>query len=246
MQKIIRVGVMNNFNFSEEEIKALEPYKSKGKLFVNSNSFVTITPDYPSIITINPYLKFVEPQGILSNIKACRVKVYYNFGSEIENAIRWSITHNIPVLITFQRWIKIISALSVISERELRTAYYRSNGYFRLKPEYQKIMQTEIKEFAETIFKGASKLIYFCDAEHKGCLVCKNCIRLTYGKTAVKNSEVYSLNLDTVNNGKCLFHCPDCFVKKLLRGGTPRCNILHKNDKQKGYLKTNNTKEVKM
>ena len=61
---------MNNFNFTQREIEELKRYEEKGNLFVNSNSFVAIKADYPSIITINPYLKFVEPTGNLSNIKA--------------------------------------------------------------------------------------------------------------------------------------------------------------------------------
>lgn len=237
MQKIIRVGVMNNFNFTEEEIKALKPFEKQGKLFVNSNSFVTITADYPSIVTVNPYLRFVEPQGDLSNVKACRVKVCSLFDEETKTAINWSIFHNIPVLITFQRWSSVSSAKKFMTEAELRTAYEYNKGWFRIKPEYQKNLEKMINEFASSVIENGRRFVYFCDKAHKGCPSCNNCIRLTYGARAVKDSEVYGLNLNCFNNGKCPFHCPDCFAKRLLMGQAPKTNIVYRNNKQKGNYK---------
>lgn len=57
--KYIRVAVMNNYNFTEkEELDLHDNWEDKGRLFVNSNSLVTIKGTYPSIITINPYFFF--------------------------------------------------------------------------------------------------------------------------------------------------------------------------------------------
>ena len=73
---VIRVGEKNNFNQTDAEFKALEKFESKGNIFVNSNSFTTISGALPSIVTINPYMSFQAIKGDLSNIKAVRVKIF--------------------------------------------------------------------------------------------------------------------------------------------------------------------------
>src|SRR5574343_657794 len=97
--KIVRVGVMNNFNFTDKETEQLKKISEGNLVFVNSNSFVEIKKDFPSIIMINPYLSFVKPEGDLSNVCACRVKIVCGASirtrEEQRNAIVWSISSGI-------------------------------------------------------------------------------------------------------------------------------------------------------
>lgn len=241
--RIIRVGVMNNFNFTQREIEELKKYEEKGNLFVNSNSFVTIKADYPSIVTINPYLKFVEPIGNLSNIKACRVKVVVGANSETEKeekkAIAWSINNGIPVLITFQRFFRIDTMNKFVNPGVKNEKYHFDTGWIRPKKDYRIEKRNQIFYFVNTNFPAKHKeMIYFCDWNGTGCESCKNCIRLTYPGN--ENEKVFSLNLsESGDNGRCMFSCPDCFAKRCLaftKTKTARCDELYQNRKQKGKI----------
>ena len=235
MEKIIRVGVMNNFNFTDNEIFELKKYEKEGKLFVNSNSFVEIKADYPSIITINPYLKFVEPAGDLTNIKACRVKVIVGANEQTNKeqieAIEWCFNNNIPVLITWMRFSKRDTMNKYTTNNELHYEYKKS--YFRLKKESKNIFI----DYLKNTYPDFTDLIFQCDEKEEGCPSCMNCIRLTYGEQYVDKGSLIGLNLTcSGNNGKCIFNCPDCWSKRLLMGHTPACDKLVKNKKQTGKL----------
>jgi hypothetical protein len=239
--KIIRVGVMNNFNFTRKEIEELKKWENHGMLFVNSNSFVNIKADYQSIITINPYLKFVEPNGDLSNIKACRIKVVIGANDETEReekkAISWAVLNGIPILITFQRFYRLESLNKFVNSGVKNERYIFEGGWLRPKKDYKIEKRSLIFYFMDANFPAKSKdMIYFCDWNGTGCESCKNCIKLTFPE--YENEKVYSLNLYlSGDNGQCIFNCPDCFAKKCLaftKSKTARCDIIYRNKKQRG------------
>lgn len=232
MKKIIRVGVMNNFNFTQKEIEACKRFEQYGKLFVNSNSFVTIRSDYPSFITINPYLRFVEPQGDLSNVKACRIKIVLN-GTPNQyrdtlKAFEYCFNNNIPALITWMRFWKFDTLRKYVLQ-PYNSHYSFRYGYFRpddnAKAEYLKFLKKKYSDY-----KG---LIKECSGN---CLTCRNCIRLSYGSHYLASYEICSLNLScSGDNGNCIFSCPDCFAKRLAqRNGSICVDKIIKNAKQRG------------
>lgn len=229
--KIVRVGEKNNFNFTQLEINELNnKWKTdNNKLFVNQNSFVTITNDFPSVITINPYLKYSEPIGDLSNVKAFRMKIYKtNDMSEFDKCIEFAKNHGVPILLTFQRW-KSNESLHKFECDE--NAYVYDHGYYRPKKETQKLLKTYTRDRYDNV--------YICDEGGTGCPSCMNCVKLTYGNEYI-NSKVCSLNLScSGDNGKCMFHCPDCWAKCVLAVvvGKPCCDKIIQNNKQLGNVK---------
>ena len=230
-QTVLRIGVYNNFNFTEAESK--EVAKLKGFLpFVNSNSFVTIKADYPSIITINPYLdSWQPPVGDISNVKACRVKWVAAAKPRVyeaqTEAIRWCLEHSIPVLITFMRFISRCSMASFVTASGLNRYHY-NHSYYRLF--------NASGEFAEIckLAGNRSSLIYACDLDGTGCPDCGNCARLTYGLEP-DEADIASLSLScSGDSGKCLFHCPDCWAKRLAKIANFKLDSITVNNKQKG------------
>ena len=240
---VIRVGEKNNFNFTKRELTELKKYKEKGKIFLNSNSFVKIKGDFPSFVTINPVLtKFQEPKkgSDLKNVKAFRVKMFMTdnkeYVKEQVKSLKYAEKHNIPVLITFQRYKSIKSALKHSGEN-FRNSYQHKKGYFRPS----KAIQEFLILFAKS--KINPDLVKVCDSKGLGCPACKNCARLTYNKP---NAIIKALNLSVSgkkdingNKGKCIFDCPDCFAKLVTFGKRPQCDKLITNKKITGKLKTN-------
>lgn len=238
---LIRCGEKNNFNFTEAEVSQLKGFADKGTIFVNSNSFVNITAEFPAIITINPYLKFVKPTGDISMVKACRLKwvccadQYY--ATEQREALRWAIENNIPVLITFMRF-KSYASLSEYADKK---GYVNNAGWLRPTMNYRVHELDNILGFVKSLYGDeAVDLVYTCDMSGHGCPSCNNCIRLIVGDENVDKYEVKSLNLSTSgDNGRCIFNCPDCWAKnilKMVKNQTPRCNVLFANRKQKGQI----------
>jgi hypothetical protein len=217
-ERAIRVGVMNNFNMTPEEHEELFMlFNDENNIFVNSNSYVSINPFYPSIITINPALYFIKPIGDLSNIKAARIKYIIDANPIIENefnkCVDWCVTKNIPILLTFMRFIKKDSLKMYTYKQD---NYKRYGGYF-----HNIIKENPIP---------TTNNVYICDAKGKGCRSCNNCTKLAFGR-AIPN--IYSLNLES--SGVCRFNCPDCFAQRLLKmckNKHPRYNKIYKNRKQ--------------
>jgi len=240
---VIRVGEKNNFNMTSPELAELEKYKDKGKIFVNSNSFVPIDPTYPSIITINPHMKFNALKGDLSNVKAVRIKVFFTgipeYDYEQTDCIRFCIDNNLPILLTYMRYWKTTTA-TTYSGMSFRNWYKFSKGYHRPTKE----TKTKLKEwvFSEVeYFGGDLSLIHECDSKGGGCPDCMNCSILTYGK---KDATIKALNLSISGKndrygrkGECIFDCPDCFAKRVTMGKRPQCDKLITNRKIRGELK---------
>lgn len=229
---VLRVGVYNNYNFTEEENKVVKLKQEEGYLpFVNSNSFVRIKNDFPSIITVNPYLtSFVEPRGDLDNIKACRLKVYSGANQivnrEFVKAIDWCIRNKIPVLITFMRFRSKKSLEEYVFESSYKD-YTFNKGYYRITKEAKTQLIKDIKRWTNI----PKKLMYYCDLAEEGCPACGNCARLTYNKKA----EVESLTLScSGDKGKCIFDCPDCWAKNIGKFIKFKYDSVTKNSKQKG------------
>ena len=238
---LIRCGEKNNFNFTAAEIEQLRGFSDKGDIFVNSNSFVNITAEFPAIITINPYLRFVEPKGDLSNVKAYRLKwvcgANQKTSDEQEEALIWAVAQGVPVLVTFMRF-KSYASLETYANKE---PYKNNAGWLRPTEYYRYLDLSHIhKVIAQELSSDLADLVYTCDMSGHGCPSCNNCIRLVVGDENVDDYEVKSLNLSTSgDNGKCIFNCPDCWAKnilKMVKNQTPRCNVLFANRKQKGEI----------
>ena len=238
---LIRCGEKNNFNFTTAEIEQLKGFTDKGDIFVNSNSFVNITGDFPAILTINPYLQFVKPSGDISNVKACRIKwvccadEYY--AEEQRKAVLWSLENGIPVLLTFMRF-KSYASLDTYADRK---GYVNNTGWLRPTMEHRSSELSAILTLLKTLYgDNAEDLVYTCDMSGHGCPSCNNCIRLIVGDDNVDKYEIKSLNLSSSgDNGKCIFNCPDCWAKNILKmtkNKTPKCDILFANRKQKGEI----------
>lgn len=240
---LIRCGEKNNFNFTAAEIEQLKGFADSGKIFVNSNSFVNITADFPSIITINPYLKaFIEPKGDLANVKACRIKWVCRAKQQVldaqTEAIQWSISMGIPVLITFMRFKSYTSIQEFVTGSE---DYVFNAGWLRpimrLRSEALEKISTIASDYGR---RNVDDLIYTCDMSGHGCPSCNNCKNLIVGEENADDYEIKSLNLSTSGDyGRCIFNCPDCWAKnilKIVKNQRPKCNVLFANRKQKGEL----------
>lgn len=233
---MLRVGVYNNFNFTEKELAEVRKAEKDGYLpFVNSNSFVTIKGEYPSILTINPYLdSFVEPVGDISNIKACRIKVVPVGTPLVEEAIQrsidWCADKSIPMLFTFMRFASKTSLQAYVSMCA-HDCYEFRGSYWRLKKEHKMRLAAGLTEHAA--LRGAAELVHYCDLMEEGCPSCKNCAKLTYG---IDTDDISGLTLRCSGDskGECLFHCPDCWAKKLAKIATFKLDEVTQNSKQKG------------
>jgi hypothetical protein len=241
---VIRVGEKNNFNMSKGEIKELDKYKDKGDVFVNSNAFNPIDSTYPSIVTINPYMKFVPLRGDISNVKACRIKVFRSFIQEYRieqvKCIEYCIEQKIPMLLTFMRYrsIKTAEKYSGIDFRSL--GYVKNTGYLRPTKEAQNFLIEHAKNDIISNGGNPDKLLFVCDQNGTGCPACGNCYKLTYG---YKNARIKALNLSISGvydrygkQGICPYHCPDCFAKLVTFGKRPACDRLVINRKIAGKV----------
>ena len=233
---VLRVGVYNNFNFTDKELSDVKQYEGEYLPFVNSNSFVTIKADYPSIITINPYLdSWQEPVGDLSNLKACRVKWVEGATDQVYSAqmaaVDWCLAHSVPVLLTFMRF-KCKASMWRFTAESGRSNYQFNAGYYRLIPHKAEEIYARVVEYAQrTLGKQAATLIYTCDLSGGGCPACGNCTKLTYGIDA----PVASLSLSSSGDaGDCIFHCPDCWAKNMGKFVSFKYDQVTINNKQKG------------
>lgn len=236
---VLRVGVYNNFNFTEEELSAVRKFESEFLPFVNSNSFVNITADFPSIITINPYLSsWQKPCGDLANVKACRVKWVEGANADVHiaqmEAITWSLKQSIPVLLTFMRFVSHASMDRFVTP-SCQYRYKYEKAYYRLGSTDKVDVVRRISDYAKSIGSSA-ELVTACDLYGEGCPSCRNCIKLTYGDSIDADAtDVAALSLScSGDGGKCLFHCPDCWARRLGKISKFRYDEVTVNKKQKG------------
>lgn len=228
MKQVLRVGVMNNFDMTEKEFNALKEYERDDRIiFVNSNSFTEIKPNYPSFVTLNPYLKFQEPKGDLSNVKAFRVKMWFSTDStytqEMAKCIKYAFSKEIPVLITFMRFK---SKESMRRYKADASAYAWDHSWWR-----------PVRWYREEVYDYFGGSVRYCDFDGKGCPYCMNCVDLVVPKDDYDYYSIASLDLkESGDNGVCKYNCPDCFAKKCLRmnKGKPALNQIKYNRKQLG------------
>lgn len=231
MKQVLRVGVMNNFDMTEKEFNALKEYERDDRIiFVNSNSFTEIKPNYPSFVTLNPYLKFQEPKGDLSNVKAFRIKMWFtedlDWDYHIAKSIAFAIGNKIPILITFMRFR---TEKSLNQYKAIKSYYVWDHGWWRPRKEY--------KEAVRDYFKDN---VYYCDFDGTGCPSCMNCVKLIVPKDDYDYYSIASLDLkESGNDGVCKYNCPDCFAKKCLnrtKNKKPALNQIKYNRKQLGKM----------
>lgn len=225
---ILRVGVLNNFNFSKKEMKQLEGYKGMN-IFVNSNSFTKIKRGVKSIVTINPYMSFyMSSHSEIEDVSAFRIKVVGNakqvYKDEETKCLNYCELTGKPALITFMRFI---SKESMNKYSDTPDNYVFKKGYYYYKHDLKVKLINKLK-------KTWGKMIKVCDLEEKGCPNCMNCSKLTFNTTT---EPIYGINLSS--SGYCPYNCPDCFAKRLITLNKNRLSfdILKQNNKMKGYPK---------
>ena len=233
MKTIVRVGEKNNFNQTSAEFKELDKYKNKGSIFVNSNSFTKIKSDYPSFVTINPYLVFHEPKGDLSNVKAFRIKLWQTmddyYCQEQIKALKFANKLKTPVLITFMRFRSKLNR----DKFKATENYVFDHNYFRPNKE----TQNWIVSFARMYAKD----VKICDANGTGCVDCLNCTKLSYGIDSDVTIKALNLSISGVKDrhgkrGLCPYKCPDCYAKIVTYGKRPACDKLITNLKLLGKV----------
>lgn len=243
-ETVIRVGEKNNFNMTKAELTELERYTSKGLIFVNSNSFTEVNATFPSIITINPYMRFQKITGDLSNIKAVRIKVYKtDFKKDIEEQIKcieFCIENNLPILLTYMRFRSKKTVLQYSGEK-FRDSYEWKGSYFRPTVNTKQSLYVWVESVIDYL-NGDFELLNECDSLGGGCPDCMNCTFLTYGIKSHVTIKALNLSISGIkdkngNRGLCQYKCPDCFAKIVTFGKRPQCDKLITNAKITGYNK---------
>ena len=257
MRKLVRVGVMNNFNMTDLEYEELIN-KNLQDYFINSNVKSLkkeIKPEYgkiPLIVTLNPDIdlpKFPEKEVLKQyNLRAFRVKVCGNRLKDYKRLyqlVKFSIDNNVKVLITFQRFYRLKTMEQFVSKDDFKYYEHRA-GYFRPTSEYKTMIMKFVRKIEKKFNKN--KFIFQCDKKDKGCPDCLNCAKLVYPdhkyREYVKEGiNIYSLNLKS--SGYCPFNCPDCFAKRLIQRVHNQISFgkIKMNNKQKGIISGRETQE---
>lgn len=231
--QLVRVGVMNNFNYTDEELQAIKHLDNK---FVNchigvftkfKNVLKLKKHGIQTVITLNPNLNLNEYMAIFHILKdinhvTFRIKITIKNYIDVKRFIKKY--PNVKFLITFMRFFK---KETLLSNCRLMHGYSYRKGYYRMGIKNKKVIQE--------MYSHIKGKIYFCDVEESGCTNCNNCQRVTgYNPD---HYEVYSLSL--IESGICPYNCPDCFAKKLnkLCKNTSINSVIKKNRKQKGVQK---------
>jgi len=228
-QKLVRVGTMNNFGFTQAEYSQLNRFV--GRFFVNGNikGVTKITAKninqsaIPIVITINPDLvinpEYINKLKLIDKkvIAFIRLKFAPGYGhADLYNRL---ISAGYNVVVTLMRFKSKISFEKFIAPN-YRSMYSHNGGYYRLLPDFYPSIFTLI-----------------CDRKGKGCQACYLCAKLVTGKA----QQIYSLNLSS--SGTCRYDCPDCFAKSCIkRSGQdhPEFNRIKQNRKQAGKIKQHN------
>jgi hypothetical protein len=228
--KVVRVGVLNNFNCTDKEYSQLQRFDKEHPdcyFFVNSN---INTPNlrninnyhYKAVITANPnitdYSFFKLGQVNKSKLAFVRVKYVPN-NPYIVNLIKLIASCDIPVVVTLQRFNSKRTVLS-----------YGINNYIFDRSRYR--LNEKARKPIERIADN-TKNVYICDRSGNGCTKCNLCATLTLGEV----KPIYSLNMSS--SGICKFNCIDCFAKTMQRfvvkcGHNPiEYDVIKKNHKQR-------------
>lgn len=239
--KVLRVGVANNFNFTDKELEFVRALDwEQDKIFVNSNSFVTVKADYPSFLTVNPYLTaFVEPQGDLSKLRACRIKYVSDAVDKVRvafnEALEWCLSNHIPVLITFMRFQGRKSMEKFVQQDGLLN-YSFNSGYWRLNDIHKQSAVEHIKALIKSMrLDECNGLVHYCDLAGEGCPVCGNCAKLAFD-IGDAPFELYGINLSSSGDaGSCIFNCPDCWAKRIASFRHVVFDKITQNSKQRGH-----------
>jgi hypothetical protein len=203
-KRVIRVGVANNFNCTENEFNQLKHFQNKhiqDVFFINCNVNTKLLSNinnnlFKSVITINPNISFTKKQinklYSIERTKVSFIRVKYIPNNEkIDNLIVELKNRGYKVVITLMRF----ATLSTLQKYSSKQYYHFKDRFFKLKPEYF----DKIEGFGVDI----------CDKNGIKCARCGLCSELVTGE----KREVFSLNLS--ESGVCAFNCPDCFAKRM-------------------------------
>ena len=219
MVRIMRIGVLTNFNFTDAEIEEVRRIERNGyKAFVNCNSKTPIRADIPTFVTLNGVPEeFTEPRGKVSNIKAARIKVIKTKRKDVVEGMlksfQWCLDNGVPALITPMRFRRRETFLNYVAESPPSNRKWREwlkeKGYAYSKSYFRPLDPTwSPPEVAEMEQKGLR--LYVCDESGHGCSVCNNCVKLTFGE-----GELFAVDLKA--SGYCPYNCPDCFARVALQ-----------------------------
>jgi len=236
---LVRVGTLNNFNFTSTEVNHLnllskiypnkiffvwsnvksynKMYKKNKKeidnLFKNSNIKLGLT--------VTPNLEFIKPVTS-KNIDNIIYKFVLNNKTNYtrNKVIEYAKKHDLNVLLIPLRFKKTENFNKYVSD---------TDKYVYIKP-YIKLSKHAFVEFAYYTKQMYNK-VYTCDLLHLGCTSCYNCYRIN-NISVVRNFE--SINLST--SGKCPYNCIECYAKHCLdrTQGKIRYDIFTINTKMKG------------
>lgn len=226
---LVRVGTLNNFNFTKKEFEQLfltkeiervknnyynffiwsnvlgynSQLKTNTKRMLKDLEKTFLNVNMRVGLTVNPTLEnFIKPLNTMF-VNCLVVKATTNNKPVLEQVVRYAKQRQLPVLVVFQRFRKRETFEKFISKRN-RYKYNLQSLYFRLGIPYRKQLLNELRE----IYKD----VRACDLEDTGCQGCRNCEAVNY---YLETGDMYSLNLST--SGFCPYQnspkaCPDCYA----------------------------------
>jgi hypothetical protein len=234
IERVVRVGVNNNFNCTEEEYAQLDEIaktKATTVFFTNSN---IKTPKiesmnkhtYKGVITLNPDIRIsnalVKRLYDIDSKKVAFVRVKYI--PEDINIVRIlkEVSRDYPVVITNMRFNGKASMMKFVPKYD--DHYQYSCSRYRL--------YGNSFSMVEALTEG--KRIHLCDRKGVGCEGCGLCSKLVTGKIL----PIYTLNLSS--SGLCPFSCVDCYSKTMqhflegIHSTIIKYDSIHRNSKQSG------------
>jgi len=238
----VRVGVLNNFNCTQTEYKALDQFAKAmpwAEFFVNSNAATKNLENaknhpYKVVVTANP---MIVPDRHLAqrllalgkNLAFARLK-WVPGNIEIAQLLDWLAHCRIPTVITAMRF-NSGATLAMFADRKdyakITNDGRKGMGWFKIAGKAKTDMLRKADALAA---KGAE--VSICDRLGMGCPACGNCTRLTLGHPA----PVEQLNLSA--SGFCKNHCPDCFARSAVNrhGGKILFDKVYANTKMRGHI----------
>lgn len=236
--KVVRVGVNNNFNCTVSEFKQLDQFTEtypESFFFINSNIRTLnikkiMDHPYKAVITLNPNI-LTDPALVrrlydIDSSKIAFVRIKYVPGKHNSLDLIHKVSETHKVVITLQRFNSKKSIADYVPDY----------------PEHYKWSFNRFRLFGDSLAKVEKIVqpdnnIHICDQLNLGCGGCGLCSTLTTGRSL----PIYTLNLSS--SGMCPYNCVDCYAKTmqhfLREMGKPviQYDHIHMNSKQAGRTK---------